>query len=477
VTGAATPSGAAPGPPGPGPSGADPAAAQPSGADPAAATPPSGADPAAGPARTARPAAGRAGAAPGPFAGPRAGSADPGPGPGAAAAPGPLAGLRVLDLSRLLPGGYCTLLLADLGADVLKVEEPGKGDYLRWMPPYAATGDGAMHLALNRGKRSMTLNLKVSQGRDLLRELVREADVLVESFRPGVMDRLGAGWEVLSADNPQLIYVAISGYGADGPYADRAGHDINYLGYAGALSFSGHPDTGPWQPGLQVGDLGGGGLMAAVAILAALHARARTGTGQYCDVSMTDGVLSWLTLAAGAFAVTGTPPGVGTEVLNGGYACYGVYRCADGRHVTVGALEPQFFAALCRALGAEELVPWHLDPARQSDLHARLAGIFATRTRDDWLSVLVPADCCVGPVNDLAEAFADPQVAARAMVVPQALPDGTSFAQLGVVPRLAGTPGRVGGVASALGADTDDVLTALGYDADAVAALRSAGVV
>ncbi|HVF03601.1 MAG TPA: CaiB/BaiF CoA-transferase family protein [Frankiaceae bacterium] len=389
----------------------------------------------------------------------------------------PLAGLTVLDLSRLLPGGYATLLLADLGADVLKVEEPGKGDYLRWMPPYAATGEGGMHLALNRGKRSMTLHLKLSQGRAVLRELVREADVLVESFRPGVMDRLGVGWEVLSKDNPRLIYAAISGYGADGPYADRAGHDINYLGYAGALSFSGHPDTGPWQPGLQIGDLGGGALMAAVGVLTALHARERTGLGQYCDVSMTDGVLSWLTLAAGAFAATGGPPQVGAEVLNGGYACYGVYRCADDRYVTVGALEPQFFAALCAALGLDELVPWHLDPARQRELRDRLAAVFATRTRDEWLALLVPADCCVGPVNDVAEAFADAQVRARGMVAEQRLADGTPFPQVGVVPRLSATPGRVGGVASALGADTDDVLTALGYDAGTVAELRAAGAV
>ena len=406
--------------------------------------------------------------------------AEPPPTSGAAPGPraaGPLAGLRVLDLSRLLPGGYCTLLLADLGADVLKVEEPGKGDYLRWMPPYASTGEGAMHLALNRGKRSITLNLKLSQGRDVLRGLVRQADVLVESFRPGVMDRLGVGWEALSSDNSRLVYVAISGYGADGPYADRAGHDINYLGYAGALSFSGHPDAGPWQPGLQIGDLGGGGLMAAVAILAALQARTVTGTGQYCDVSMTDGVMSWLTLAAGAYAATGVPPRVGTETLNGGLACYGLYRCSDGGYVTVGALEPQFFAALCRALGAEELVPWHLDPARQADLRARLEAAFATRTRDEWLAVLVPADCCVGPVNDLSEAYADPQVAARGMVVPQVLADGTAFPQIGVVPRLAGTPGRVGGVASPLGADTDAVLAGLGCDEAEIAALRAAGAV
>jgi crotonobetainyl-CoA:carnitine CoA-transferase CaiB-like acyl-CoA transferase len=389
----------------------------------------------------------------------------------------PLAGLRVLDLSRLLPGGYATLLLADLGADVLKVEEPGKGDYLRWMPPYASTGEGAMHLALNRGKRSLTLNLKLSQGRDLLRRLVRDADVLVESYRPGVMDRLGVGREVLSAENNRLVYVAISGYGADGPYADRAGHDINYLGYAGALSFSGHPSTGPWQPGVQVGDLGGGGLPAVVAILVALRVRDATGEGQFCDVSMTDGVLSWLTLAAGAYAATGVPPRLGAETLNGGFACYGVYACADGRHVTVGALEPQFFATLCGVLGVPELVPWQLDPARQDELRTRLAAVFATRTRDAWLAELVPADCCVGPVNDLAEAWADPQVRARGMVVPQALADGTPFAQLGVVPRLSATPGRVGPPAAALGADTDAVLASLGCAPSEVADLRAAGVV
>jgi crotonobetainyl-CoA:carnitine CoA-transferase CaiB-like acyl-CoA transferase len=399
------------------------------------------------------------------------------PGPAAPAATLPLAGLRVLDLSRLLPGGYATLLLADLGADVLKVEEPGKGDYLRWMPPYASTGEGAMHLALNRGKRSMTLNLKLSQGRAVLRRLAKDADVLVESFRPGVLDRLGVGWEVLSADNPRLVYAAISGFGADGPYADRAGHDLNYIGYAGALSFSGHPETGPWQPGLQIGDLGGGGLMAVVAVLTALRVRDATGHGQFCDVSMTDGVLSWLALAAGAYAATGVPPQLGAEMLNGGLACYGVYRCSDARYVTVGALEPQFFRALCTALGLEELVPWHLDPARQGELRAALEAVFATRTRDEWLALLVPADCCVGPVNDLAEAFADPQVRARGMVREQSLADGTAFAQLGVVPRLAATPGRVGPVAAALGADTDAVLASLGYDAAGVAALRDAGAV
>ena len=389
----------------------------------------------------------------------------------------PLGDIKVLDLSRLLPGAYTTMILADLGAEVVKVEEPGKGDYLRWMPPYASTGESGMFLAINRGKKSVSLNLKTERGRDLLRELAAEADVLVESFRPGVMDRLGVGYDALSAVNPRLVFAAISGFGADGPYVDRAGHDINYLGYAGALSFTGSPASGPWQPGLQIGDLSGGGLMALVAILVALRVREQTGRGQLCDISMTDGVMGWLTLAAGAFAATGVPPQPGRETLNGGRACYGVYRCGDGRHLAVGALEPQFFVALTAALGVPELAEWQLDLERQDELRGRLEEIFATRSRDEWLELLVPADCCVGPVNDLAEAFADPQLRARGMVQEHALADGSPFAQVGVVPRLAGTPGRVGAPCSPLGADTEEVLGRLGCSAAEVAALREQGVV
>ena len=389
----------------------------------------------------------------------------------------PLGDLRVLDLSRLLPGGYCTMLLADLGAEVLKVEEPGKGDYLRWMPPYTSTGDGGMHLALNRGKRSMTLDLKSAEGRVLLTELAADADVLVESFRPGVMDRLGVGYDALAEVNPRLVYAAISGYGATGPYADRAGHDINYLGYAGALSFTGHPETGPWQPGLQIGDLAGGGLVALAAILVALRVRESTGRGQLCDVSMTDGILSCLTIHAGAFAASGAVPRPGREMLNGGLACYGVYRCADDRHVAVGALEPQFFAALTSALGVPELLSWHLDPDRQVELRARLESVFATRPRDEWVAELTPYDACVSPVLTLAEVADDPQVQARQMMVTSHLSDGTEFRQIGVVPRLSETPGRVGPPAAALGADTDLVLRDLGRSSEEIAELRARGLV
>jgi alpha-methylacyl-CoA racemase len=391
-------------------------------------------------------------------------------------ATGPLAETRVLDLSRLLPGGYCTLLMADLGADVIKVEEPGRGDYVRWMPPYAGE-DSAWHLALNRGKRSVTCDLRSDGGRDLLRDLAATADVLVESFRPGVMDRLGLGYPVLREVNPRLVYAAISGYGADSPYADRAGHDINYLGYAGALSVTGDPATGPGQPGVQVGDLGGGALTALVAILAALHARAATGAGQFCDVSMTDGVLSWLSLYAGAYFATGRSPGLGSEPLNGGLACYGVYECADGRHVTVGALEPQFFSTLVHAVGAPDLVDAHLDPDRQDEIRDRLTTIFATRRRDEWVADLAKLDACVGPVNDLAEALTDPNLLARGMVADARLPDGSPYRGIGVVPRLVGTPGRAGGPAPRLGADTEALLAELGRSGQDIAVLRERGAV
>ncbi|MFL6238021.1 MAG: CaiB/BaiF CoA transferase family protein [Actinomycetes bacterium] len=389
----------------------------------------------------------------------------------------PLADVRVLDLSRLLPGGYTTMVLADLGADVIKVEEPGKGDYIRWMPPFASTGEGGGHLVLNRGKRSVTCNLKTAEGRTVLTDLVRTADVLVESFRPGVMDRLGVGYEALHGVNPRLVYAAISGYGATGPYVDKAGHDINYLAYAGVLSFSGSSQSGPWPPGLQIGDIGGGGLQAIVAILVALRVREQTGEGQFCDVSMTDGVMSWLTIHAGAFAASGNAPAAGAELLNGGYAWYGTYRCADGRYAAVGALEPQFFHALVEGLGVPELEGLHMERDRQPELRRRLEEVFATKPLGEWLRILGDVDACVAPVLDMGEAFADPSAKARDMVVDVPLSDGSSFPMPGVAPRLAATPGRVGSPPSALGADTEDVLSELGRTSEEIAALRAAGAV
>lgn len=388
----------------------------------------------------------------------------------------PCDGIRVLDLTRLLPGGFATAVLADLGADVIKVEQPGQGDYIRAYPPYSSDGRSAYHLALNRGKRSVTLDLSTPDGAGILRDLVSGADVLVESFRPGVLDRLGVGYRALRAVNPGLVYAAITGYGSTGDRAHQAGHDIDYLAHAGVLAGSGPPGS-PWQPSVQVADLGGGALPAVVAVLAALRVRDRTGEGQFCDVSMADGARAWLVLQAAAYGMTGHIPGPGTDTLSGGLACYRVYACADGRHVAVGALEPRFFLALVTSLGVPELAGWHLDPARQDELARRFAEIFATRTRDGWTELFDGVDACVAPVRDLGEALDDDVAVGRGMVTRTALPDGTLFPVLALTPTLSATPARPGDLPAHLGADTDDVLAGLGRSAEQIADLRARGVV
>ena len=386
---------------------------------------------------------------------------------------GPLAGITILDLSRLLPGGYCTLLLSDLGADVIKVEQPGRGDYIRWTPPLV-DGESAAHRALNRGKRSITLNLKSPDGADLLRRLARTADVVVESFRPGVLGRLGVGYEALAGVNPGLVYCAISGYGQDGPYKNRVGHDINYVGYGGALSLTGSFSGEPVLPPVQVGDLGGGGLLGAVGILAALVDRAATGRGRFVDVSMLDGVLSWLSVPVAAFLATGEVPGPGSAPLTGALACYRIYRAADGRYLTVGALEPQFWRTLCEALGCPDLVDdQYGPPERQAEMGRRLQAIFGERERDVWLRELAEADACVGPVNDLSEALADPQVRHREMT---AEVDGTPVGP-GLPLRLSGAPSAVTRPAPGLGEHTGAVLATIGIEEADLDDLRARGVV
>src|SRR5204863_6089274 len=270
-----------------------------------------------------------------------------------------LAGVRVLDLSRLLPGGFCSLLLADFGAEVLKVEDTGMGDYVRWAPPYYEGADdsakSALYLALNRGKRSIRLNLKEERGREVLLRLVRDYDVQLESFRPGVLDRLGVGYEQLRQENPGLVYCAITGYGQDGPLRDRSGHDMNYLGLVGLLGLTGERDGPPVQAAGQIADVGGGALTAAFGILAALHERARSGEGQLVDVSMADGSLSWLSMVAARYFAEGRGPHRGDLELAGSIICYRPYACSDG-WVKLGALEPKVWQAWCRGVGREDLI-------------------------------------------------------------------------------------------------------------------------
>jgi alpha-methylacyl-CoA racemase len=375
---------------------------------------------------------------------------------------GPLEGVRVLDLTRLLPGGYCTLLLADLGADVLKVEDPNGGDYIRWMPPYYGGDEERMNgtasayfLALNRNKRSLKLNLKEVADRDTLLRLAERYDVLVESFRPGVMDRLGAGYEALRARNPGLVYCAISGYGQESPLRDRSGHDTNYLGLAGLLGLTGRHNGPPIQSAGQIADLGGGGLMAAVGILAALHGRERTGEGQLVDISMTDGSISWLSMVIARYFCEQVTPRRGQLELAGGIVCYFPYETKDGRWVSLGALEPKFWRNWCEGVGRPDLIERQFEHP-ESDAGAQVAAVFRERTRDEWTAFAAEHDCCLEPVLDLDETLRSDLVGAREMVVELDQPGIGLVKQVGFPIKLSETPPSIRQPAPALGQHDDE---------------------
>jgi alpha-methylacyl-CoA racemase len=393
----------------------------------------------------------------------------------------PLAGLRVLDLSRLLPGPFCSLLLADFGADVIKVEDTGMGDYVRWSAPRydgaQESAGSALFLALNRGKRSVRINLKDAAGQAILLRLVRDADVLLESFRPGVLDRLGVGYERLREENPRLVYCAISGYGQDGPLRGRSGHDTNYLALNGLLGLTGEADGPPVQSGGQIADIGGGSLMAAVGILVALRERARSGQGQLVDCSMFDGSLSWLAMVAAEAFAGGRAPQRGELPLAGRLLCYRPYECADG-YVSLGALEPKFWSAWCEGVGRPDLIAHQFDPPG-SEAHEQVQAIFAQRTRAQWEAFAGEHDCCLEPVLDLDEALDSELVRARQMVVELDQPGvAKPVRQLGVPIKLGRTPADPGRTpAPGLGEHTDAVLAAAGYSAEEIAALHESGAI
>ncbi len=378
----------------------------------------------------------------------------------------PLTGIRILDLTRLLPGAYCTLLLADMGADVIKVEEPGAGDYMRWTPPLAG-GQSALFNAINRNKRSVTLNLKADAGRDLLLRLVEGADVLVEGNRPGVMDRLGLGWEVVHARNPRLVMCSITGYGQDGPFASRAGHDLNYMATAGGLGLNGERDGPPVPPAVQVADIGGGGLQPAVAILGALVGVQRGGEGRWIDASMTDGAVSWLALALATHA-GGETVARGHQRLSGRFACYRVYACKDGGYYSVAALEPKFWSALCGALERPDLVD--LQYSDDSVVHVALEEMFASRTRLEWQRRLSALDACCEPVLDIDEVPSHPQIAARRLIE-------THETGVEVRPAIRLSEGWRRRDAPRLGEHSKEVLAELGIDDSTLEELKTAGVI
>ena len=385
---------------------------------------------------------------------------------------GPLDGVRILDLTRLLPGGMLGALLADLGADVVKVEEPGRGDYLRSQPGRIGP-DSAASWIVGRGKRSIAVDLKRPEGVDLLLRMSEQAQVLIEGFRPGVTDRLGIGYEAVRARNPQIVYASLTGYGRDGPMAGVAGHDISYISYAGVLSMTGPPGGPVCPPGVQVADLGGATILG-VGLLAALYRAGRTGRGSLVEVAMYDAALAWTSIHAGEFWASGQAPGPGQMLLNGKYPCYGVYVCADGRYLSVGAVEPAFWAAFCAAISRVDLERRMHDPSARAEVAAVLLG----RRRDDWVELLAITDACVAPVLDLGEALAHPLAAARAMVARAPI----DHAATATAPTL-GSPVRVDGRITppgtpppALGEHSVALALEAGLTADQVQTLLASGV-
>lgn len=374
---------------------------------------------------------------------------------------GPLSHLRVLDFTTLLPGPYATMMLADMGADVLRVESPTRVDLVRMLPPYDQ-GVATAHSYLSRGKRALALDLKTPAAVAAIKELVQQYDVVIEQFRPGVMDRLGLGYQVLRQINPALIYCAITGYGQSGPYRARAGHDINYLALAGVASYSGRAATGPAPLGIQVADVAGGSHHAVMGLLAAVIHRQHSGEGQFVDISMTDAAFSLNAMAAAASLAGGREPAPEQEMLNGG-SFYDYYQTADKRWLAVGSLEPQFMQVLCNVLGNPALASKGLsqNPADQKHLKQALQALFETRTLAQWELLFADQDACVEPVLTLREASEHPQLKARQMVIEVAREDGSLQRQVGHPIKFSRTPCASRFAGRPLGADTEEVLAAL----------------
>ncbi|HKI97345.1 MAG TPA: CaiB/BaiF CoA-transferase family protein [bacterium] len=390
----------------------------------------------------------------------------------------PLDGIKVLDLSRLAPGPFCTMILGDLGADVLMIEAPpGATSEIHRPWAEADTGREDAFDPLRRNKRSLVLNLKEARGREILHQLVRESDVLVEGFRPGVIERLGCDYETLARINPRIVLCSVSGYGQTGPYVDQVGHDINYISIGGMLGFVGWPDSPPAIPGNIVADFAGGGMHAAMAILAALVGRQATGRGQHVDIAMSDGVLYLLATWAKQVLAGGDPPKRGEYFLNGQLPLYNVYECKDGGWISVGSIETKFWRNLCQAMDAEQYVERAFDPSAFDEIKAHFKAQFKTKTRTEWMEILSKVEICAAPVYDLREALDDPHNRARGMVVEVEHPQYGPVRQVGIGPKFSETPGQVRSLSPRLGEQTDAVLAGLGYSADDIAALRADRIV
>ncbi len=373
----------------------------------------------------------------------------------------PLENITVLDLTRLLPGAVATMWLGDFGANVIKVEDTKNGDPARAMPPFI-NGEGAIFLATNRNKKSIVLDLKNPGGKEAFLKLVATADVLVEGFRPGVMQRLGLDYETLKVVNPGLVYCSISGYGQDGPYREKGGHDINYMAIAGALGLNGIAGEPPAIPGVQIADLAGGSMQSVMGILLALMARQKSGVGQYVDVSMMDGAFSMMQVPLSVYFATGHVPERGSETLAGKYACYNIYETSDGRHLSLGALELKFWANTCLVLGREDLIPLHFASGEsQEKCIAEVRAIFKMKTASEWLEIFSSTDCCLMLINNVEEAVNDPQVQQRELVIEIDHPKAGKLKQIANPVKLSATPAETFLPPPGLGEHNEEVVGGL----------------
>jgi len=387
-----------------------------------------------------------------------------------------LEGVRILDLTWQGPGPFCTMILGDLGAEIIRVGAPTAAG-----APQMGRGGGQRAVAfqaLNRNKKSVLLNLQSEEGRHIFHQLVKESDVIVDGFRPGVTERLGIDYQKVSKTNPRIIYCSITSYGQDGPYRDVIAHDVNAIGTAGALGLIGQKDGPPVIPLNLLADYGGGGKDAVVGILSALIAREKTGRGQYIDISLTDSTISLLTqVVLDPYFTTGVAPVRGEHFLGGSTPQYNVYQTKDGKYITIGCLEPHLWANLCREIGKEEFIAYLADRSKWDEVSSYLKQLFLTKTRDEWFEQMSPKSIFIGKVYSVDEVFNDPQVLQRKMVIEVEHPTEGKVKQVGIAIKMSDTPGEVRSLASLPGEQTDEILTGFGYNNEGINQLHQQGIV